>query len=189
MAFLDKMMKECALEFSDKGDMTIKQCHLYIGIIFDTIKGRMFIGKEKFQKTTQLLQELMQQAECSPRSMTKLQGKIWSSVQVHRRGHALPRSIQQVHQWMDAAEWDAEKVILHELRHTMGTLFKWLPPMQENGAEMWPLDPSTVLHFWEQDVETPGGPNIVVFWDSSPEGAAGISIRIKPDEIWKTAGI
>ncbi len=29
----------------------------------------------------------------------------------------------------------------------------------------------------------------MVFWDSSPEGAAGISIRIKPDEIWKTAGM
>ncbi len=58
----------------------------------------------------------------------------------------------------------------------MGTLFKWLPPMQENGAEMWPLDPSTVLHLWEQGVETPGGRLIVVFWDSSPEGAAGISI-------------
>jgi hypothetical protein len=61
--------------------------------------------------------------------------------------------------------------------------------MQENGAEMWPLDPSTVLHLWEQGVETPGGPLIVVFWDSSPEGAAGISIRLKPDEIWRTAGM
>ncbi len=76
MAFLDKMMKECALEFSDKGDMTIIQCHLYIGIIFDTLKGRIFIGKGKFQKTMQLLQELMQQADCSPRSMAKLRGKF-----------------------------------------------------------------------------------------------------------------
>ena len=76
MAFLDKMMTECGLEYSDKRDMTIKQCHLYIGIIFDTLKGRLFIGKEKFQKTMQLLQELMQQAECSPRTMSKLRGKF-----------------------------------------------------------------------------------------------------------------
>jgi hypothetical protein len=70
MAFLNKMMKDCALEYSDKGDMAIKQCYLYIGIIFDTLKGQIFIGKEKFQKTMQLLQELMQQAECSPRTMS-----------------------------------------------------------------------------------------------------------------------
>ena len=54
---------------------------------------------------------------------------------------------------------------------------------------MWPLDPRTVLTLWEQGTETPGGPLIVVFWDSSPEGAAGISIRHRPDEIWKTAGM
>ena len=29
----------------------------------------------------------------------------------------------------------------------------------------------------------------VVFWDSSPEGAAGISIRERPNEVWKTAGM
>ena len=102
MAFLDKMMKECALEFLDKGDMTIKQCHLYIGIIFDTLKGRIFIGQEKFQKTMLLLQALMQQAECSPRSMA-------------------------------------------------------------NGTEMWPLDPSTALHLWEQGVESSGVPFSVDF--------------------------
>ena len=63
----------------------------------------------------------------------------------------------------DAAEWDKEKVIQHELWHTMGTLFKWLPPMQENGTEMWPLDPSTALHLWEQGVESSGVPFSVVF--------------------------
>ena len=155
MAFLDKMMTECGLEYSDKGDMTIKQCHLYIGIIFDTLKGRLFIGKEKFQKTMDLLQELMQQAECSPRTMSKLRGKF---------GHQF-RCIEGVMPFLvpfnrfiggpeDVAEWDAEKVIPHELRHTMGTLYKWLPSLQVKGAEMWPLDPRTVLHQWEQGLET-----------------------------------
>ena len=36
----------------------------------------------------------------------------------------------------DVAEWDAEKVIPHELRHTMGTLYKLLPSLQVKGAEM-----------------------------------------------------
>jgi hypothetical protein len=118
------------------------------------IDGGIFIGKEKFQKTKQLLQELMQQADCSPRSMAKLRGKF---------GHQF-RCIEGVTPFLvpfnkfisgpeDTAEWDKEKVIPHELRHTKGTLFKWLPPMQENGAEMWPLDPSTVLHLWEQGMK------------------------------------
>ena len=190
MAFLDKMMIECGLEYSDKGDMTIKQCHLYISIIFNTRKGRIFIGKEKFQKTMQLSQELMQQAACSPRTMSKLHGKF---------GHQF-RSIEGVMPFLvpfnrfirgpeDVAEWDAEKVISHELIHTMGTLHKWLPSIQDKEAEMWPLDPRTVLHQWEQGFETPGGPLTAVFWDSSPENAAGISIRHRPDEIWKTAGM
>ena len=75
MAFLDKMMKDCALEYSDKEDMRILQRHLYIGIIFDKLKSRVFIGKEKFDQTMALLLELMQQAECTPRMMSKLRGK------------------------------------------------------------------------------------------------------------------
>ena len=35
----------------------------------------------------------------------------------------------------------------------------------------------------------PGLPLLVVFWDSSPEGAAGISIRERPGEVWKTGGM
>ena len=190
MKFLDKMMKDCGLEYSEKGDMSIKQCHLYIGIIFDTLKGKLFIGKDKFDKTMSLLQELMQQADCSPRTMSKLRGKF---------GHQF-RCIEGVMPFLvpfnrfiggpeSTAEWDMEKTIPMELRHTMGTLFRWLPELREKGAEMWPLDPRTVLHLWEQGTVTPGGPLVVVFWDSSPEGAAGISIRCRPDEIWKTAGM
>ena len=75
VAFLDKMMKDCALEYSDKEDMRILQRHLYIGIIFDKLKSRVFIGKEKFDQSMALLLELMQQVECTPRMMSKLRGK------------------------------------------------------------------------------------------------------------------
>ena len=50
MVFLDELMKDCALECSDKLDMRILQRHLYIGIISDTLKGRILIGKGKFNK-------------------------------------------------------------------------------------------------------------------------------------------
>ena len=138
----------------------------------------------------QLLQELMQLAECSPRTMSKLCGKFWH--QFCCIEGVMPFLVPFNHFIggpEDVTAWDTEKVIPHELRHTMGTLFKWLPPQQEKGAEMWPLDPRTVLHQWEQGLKTPGGPLIVVFWDSSPDGAAGISIRHQPGEIWKTAGM
>ena len=37
-------------------------------------------------------------------------------------------------------------------------------------------------------LEVPGDPLIVVFWDASLDGAAGISILHRPCEIWKTGG-
>jgi hypothetical protein len=55
MKFLDKMMQDCGLEYSDKGDMTIRQGHLFIGIIFDVLHGKLLIAKEKFDKTTKPL--------------------------------------------------------------------------------------------------------------------------------------
>ena len=190
MQFLDRMMKDCALDYSDKGDMRILQRHLYIGIIFDTFRGRIFIGKDKFDKTMALLLELMEAAECTPRTMAKLRGKF---------GHQF-RCIEGVRPFLvpfnhfvgspeTTHEWDAAKAIPSCLRHTMGTLFRWLPFQHEKGAEMWPQDERTILFNWEQGLDTAGAPLLVVFWDSSPDGAAGISIRRTPGEVWRTAGM
>ena len=169
--------------------MRILQRHLFIGIIFDTVKGRLFISKEKFDKTMALLFELMHQAECSARVMAKLRGKF---------GHQF-RCVEGVSPFLvpfnnfvgapdTVTEWDESKHISPELRRTMGTLYQWLPQLYENGAEMWPLDPRTVLYRWSQGVETPGGPLLVVYWDSSPL-AVGISIRREPGSVWKTGGM
>jgi len=135
------------------------------------------------------LHEIMQQAECSPRGMVELRGKF---------GHQF-RCVEGVSPFLipfnqfvgapeSAAEWDEAKPITPTLRHTMGTLYRWLPELYEAGAEMWPLDPRTVLYRWSQGIETPGGPLLVVYWDSSPL-AVGISIRRKPDSVWKTGGM
>ena len=189
MIFLDRMMKQCGLEYSTKGDMRILQRHLFIGIIFDTLKGRVFISKEKFDKTMALLQSMIQQAECSSREMAKLRGKFGHQF---RCVEGVSPFLVPFNQFVGApetvAEWDEVKPISPGLRHTMGTLFRWLPQLYEAGAEMWPLDPRTVLYKWSQGIETPGGPLIVVFWDSSPL-AVGISIRRKPGSVWKTGGM
>jgi hypothetical protein len=72
MAIIDKLMKECGLDYSDKGDMTIRQDHVFMGIIFDTLLGKLLIPLEKFAKTMQLLHDVMHQAEISTRGMAKL---------------------------------------------------------------------------------------------------------------------
>ena len=43
---LDRMMTVCALVFSTKGDMAVRQRHIFLGIIFDTFRGRIYITKE-----------------------------------------------------------------------------------------------------------------------------------------------
>ena len=53
---------------------------------------------------------------------------------------------------------------------------------------MWPLEPATVLFRWKMGLDQPGGPVVVVYWDASPY-AIGISIRTRPDEIWRSAGM
>ena len=78
MQILDKMMprKDCCLEFSDKGDMSIRQDHIFIGIVFDVVRGRLLVTTDKFNKTMELLCEIMEQMELSPRGMAKLRGKF-----------------------------------------------------------------------------------------------------------------
>jgi hypothetical protein len=99
MKFLDKMMKDCGLEYSDKGDLTIRQDHLFIGIIFDALHGKLLIAKEKFDKTMKLLHDVMHQAEISPRGMAKLRGKfqVRTPVPLYRGRGAFSRAIQQVY--------------------------------------------------------------------------------------------
>ena len=189
MEFLDKMMKQCGLEYSTKGDMRILQRHLYIGIIFDTLQGRIFISKDKFDKTMALLLDMAQQAECSPRDMAKLRGKFGHQF---RCVEGVSPFLVPFNQFVGApesvTEWDEAKRIPDELRRTMGTLIHWLPQLYQAGAEMWPLDPRTTLYLWSQGIETPGGPLLVVYWDSSPLGV-GISIRRRPECVWKTGGM
>ncbi len=53
---------------------------------------------------------------------------------------------------------------------------------------MWPLDPATLLFRWERGLPHSKRPLlvVVVYWDSSPL-SAGLSIRTRPDQIWRTA--
>ena len=50
MKFLDKMMKDCGLEYSEKGDMSFKQCHLYIGIILIRSRASCLLARTSLTK-------------------------------------------------------------------------------------------------------------------------------------------
>ncbi len=156
-------MKDCGLEYSDKGGLTIRQDHLFIGIIFDALHGKLLIAKEKFDKTMKLLHDVMHRAEISPRGMAKLRGKF---------GHQF-RCIEGVGPFLvpfnkfiggpeSVHEWDEPKAVLPALRTTMGHLYKWLPRLQPEGADMWPLDPATLLFRWERGLPHGKRPLVVV---------------------------
>ena len=60
METLDKILNDCGLALPGKGDLTIRQDHIFIGIIFDVLRGRLLITIEKFDKTMVLVREVMQ---------------------------------------------------------------------------------------------------------------------------------
>ena len=70
---LDTMMRECALIFSIKGDMSVAQHHVILGIIFDTHLDRLFVTEEKFHMD--LWRKIMELLTSSPQGMAKLRGK------------------------------------------------------------------------------------------------------------------
>jgi hypothetical protein len=86
-----------------------------------------------------MLHELMQQAECTPRLMSKLRGKCGHQFRC-RRGASFLGPFQSVCRSLGGPEsqlkWDTPKQIPDNLRGTMRTLFKWLSGQYEKGAEM-----------------------------------------------------
>ncbi len=62
---LDKMMTDCALSFSTKGDMAVRQRHVFLVIIFDSHKGRLFVTVEKFGTLMALPNAIMDLLSCS----------------------------------------------------------------------------------------------------------------------------
>jgi hypothetical protein len=82
MELMDKMMKDCGLEYSVKGDMTIRQCSTFIGLIFDALRGRLLIALEKFEKTMKLLHDMMHHL----RNVRRAHGPSWARCAACRRG-------------------------------------------------------------------------------------------------------
>ena len=60
MEALDKILNDCGHAFSDEGNSTIQQDHIFIWIIFDELRGRLLITTEKFDKSMVLLRQAMQ---------------------------------------------------------------------------------------------------------------------------------
>ena len=141
---LDQMFTDCALIFFTKGDMSVSQRHTFLGIIFDTHRGKLYITAEKFNKLMMLLLELMDLLTCSPRSMAKLRGKAQHQFRCLEGVRPfLSRFDRFIGGLETVYEWDLEKEVPGELHHVMGFPFQQLPSLREAGAEMWPLEPLT----------------------------------------------
>jgi hypothetical protein len=163
------MFTDCALIFSTKGDMSVAQRHTFLGIIFDTHRGRLFITAEKFDKLMVLLREIMDLLTCSPRSMTKLRGKAQYQFRCLEGVRPfLPRFDRFIGGQESAYEWDLEKEV--------------------PGAEMWPLEPSTAYFRWSKGLPTQYGDLVVATWDASVHGIA-LSIAIKPGQVYQLEGM
>jgi hypothetical protein len=125
--------------------MTIRQVHTFIGIVFDALRDRLFISKEKFDKIMKLLHDMIHQAECSPRVMAKLRGKFGHQFRcIEGVGPFLVPFNQFVGSPETVREWDEPKPISEHLRKNIGVLYRWLPELQPAGAAMWPLEPATL---------------------------------------------
>jgi hypothetical protein len=186
---LDKMMQDCALVFSTKGDMSVAQRHTFLGIIIDTYLGRMFVAEEKFAKLMVLLKEIMELVTCSARNMAKLRGKAQHQFRcIEGVRPFLVRFDRFIGGPTNMYEWDVEQAIPDALRQTMGFLYQQLPSLRDAGAELWPMEPSTLYHRWMQGKPHPYGRVIVASWDASVKGIA-ISIRLEPSRVHRLEGM
>jgi hypothetical protein len=186
---LDTMMRECALIFSTKGDMSVAQRHVFLGIIFDTHLGRLFVTEEKFSKLMEVWREIMELLTCSPRGMAKLRGKAQHQFRcIEGVRPFLVRFDRFIGGPETVYEWDLEKEISAGLREVMGFLYQRLPGLKAQGAEMWPMEPST-LHFrWSRGLPHQYGELIVVSYDASEKGVAA-AISLEPGKILRLEGM
>mmetsp|Transcript_41002 Transcript_41002/g.85579 ORF Transcript_41002/g.85579 Transcript_41002/m.85579 type:complete len:148 (+) Transcript_41002:916-1359(+) len=107
---LDQMMKQCCLAYSFKGNKRILQIHLFIGIILDTLRGRILLERRSLTKRWRCCTKCTQQSECSPRGMAKLRGKFGQKVRcVEGVSLFLIPFNQFVGASETAAEWDEAK--------------------------------------------------------------------------------
>ena len=186
---LDQMMTDCALVFSTKGDMSVAQRHVFLGVIIDTHVGRLYVTEEKFEKLMTLLREVMGLLTCSSRNMARLRGKAQHQF---RCIEGVRPFLVRLDRFIGGPEsvyaWDLERDITPQLRHTMGFLYQQLPGLRAAGAEMWPLAPATLYHRWLQGTTPPGTRVIVATWDASVKGVA-ICIALEPGSTFRLEGM
>jgi hypothetical protein len=183
------MFTDCALIFFTKGDMSVSQRHTFLGIIFDTHRGKLYITAEKFNKLMMLLLELMDLLTCSPRSMAKLRGKAQHQFRCLEGVRPfLSRFDRFIGGLETVYEWDLEKEVPGELHHVMGFPFQQLPSLREAGAEMWPLEPSTAYFRWSKGLPNQYGDLVVATWDASVHGIA-LSVSIRPGQVYRLEGM
>ena len=131
----------------------------------------------------------MELVTCSPRNMSKLRGKAQHQFRCLEGVRPLLVGFDRfIGGPSSMYEWDKEAEIGPHLRSNMGFLCQQLPRLLEAGAEMWPMDPTTLYFRWSRGLPHPYGELIVATWDASVKGLA-ISLCERPGEILYLEGM
>ena len=185
-------MKDCALEYSDKGDMRILQRHLHIGIISTRSRGASS-SERKNRQDNGAVARADAAGGVHAKDDVEAPGKVRASVPLRRRGATFLGSVQSIH-------WGTR--VCARVGHCQANSGQPAPyhgnlvqlasgAVREGGRDVAPRSAHGLVQLGARNrhagAAAPGW--VLGQWDSSPEGAAGISIRERPGEVWKTGGM
>ena len=169
--FTFDMLDDLHLQRSEKGTPPGQQGE-YTGVIIDTHLGKYQLTAKKEHKLLEAMAEALTWTSCSPRTMSKLHGKLVNySFCIQRiRPFAVPLR-KFVGAPSNNEQWDAARGGLEEVQRVIAYLRPRIPALVKLGAPIWPTEASTLYHRWQQG--TLGDlPLWVIRYDASPHGVA-----------------
>ena len=184
--WIDEVMVDLHLNCSLKRGVP-GQRDVFMGVIFDTVLGRMLLTEEKLAKLMAGLASLLVWADASPRDMAKLRGKLISySLCIQRIRPFIIPFTKFIGSPANNGEWDARSGALESVKDNTRYLIQWLPSLAALGAPLWDLETTTLYEHWMEG-KTAGLKIIVATWDAAIPGTAMV-FREAPDRIQHCVG-
>lgn len=145
----------------------------YTGILFDTIRGRLFIPEKKLDKLTTCLRDLAAASETTLRNVLSVQGRVRHySLCIPYIGPLVPLLCLHT---LNPSNLDVKVPVPRAIRDTCHTILELIYRFAPTGSALWPFVPSSLYGAFLRG-ETAGAHIAVLAWDSSPIGW-GLVIR------------
>jgi hypothetical protein len=180
------MLDDWHLQRSSKGTDGAQQGD-YIGVSVDSHAGLYQLTLKKEVKLVASMIEALKWQTCSPRTMSKLHGKLVNySFCIQRiRPFAVPLRKFMGTPTSDS-EWDKQQSGLEDVQRVVRYLLPRISMLIKIGAPIWPLEASTWFHLWQQ--RRLGEQSVwIIRYDASVHGVA-MTFQDKPDEIRHCVG-